>query len=139
MSEFWDTPGFFLTALPGSIMGHDKRSTRPFTHLQKDVVEPLPQSEGYEYLLVCIDRCRGATADVVAKVSYTHIWPRWEFPLQIDRDQGSHFTGQVLKVILEKYRNETKTIYSLSATKHRGMLKVITEFSKQVLEQDGGN
>ena len=92
------------------IMGHDERPTRPFTHLQIDFVGPLPKSEGYEYLLVCIDRfsrwvegfpCRRATADAVAKALYTHILPRWGFPLQIDSDQGSHFTGRVLKTILK--------------------------------------
>lgn len=92
------------------IMGHDDRPNKPFTHLQIDFVGPLPKSEGYEYLLVCIDRfsrwvegfpCRKATADAVAKALYTHILPRWGFPLQVDSDKGTHFTGQVLKAVLK--------------------------------------
>lgn len=44
---------------------------------------------------------RTCTADATAKTLLTEVFPRWGIPLQIDSDQGTHFTGKVMKHVMK--------------------------------------
>ena len=87
-------------------MGHSERPIGPFTHLQIDFIGPLPPSGGYTYVLVIVDKfsrwveawpVKSATAKATAKILMRDIFPRWGIPLSIDSDQGTHFTGSIMK------------------------------------------
>ena len=78
---------------------------RPWEFLQLDFIGPLPSAKGaYPYCLVIIDNffkwieaipTRNNTANTVARVLGNQIIPLWGAPMQIESDQGTHFTGQV--------------------------------------------
>ncbi len=42
---------------------------------------------------------RNNSANTVARVVANQILPLWGAPIQIESDQGTHFTGQVMKQI----------------------------------------
>ena len=79
----------------------------PWEFLQVDFIGPLPSARGgYRYCLVIIDKfskwvevipTRNNTANTVARVLANQIIPLWGAPMQIESDQGTHFTGQVTK------------------------------------------
>ena len=89
-------------------MGHQPRPKGPWEHLQLDFTGPLPQSHGKTYCLVIIDQftrwveafpTANCTATTVARILAEEVIPRWGVPLQIDSDQGTHFTGKVVKTV----------------------------------------
>lgn len=79
----------------------------PWEALQMDFIGPLPSAKGgYRYCLVVIDKfskwvdvipTRNNCARTVARVLANQIIPLFGAPFQIESDQGSHFTGQVMK------------------------------------------
>ncbi len=83
----------------------------PWELLQLDFIDPLPSAkEGYRYCLVITDKfskwvevipTRNNSADTVARVVANQILPFWGAPIQIESDQGTHFTGQVMKQICQ--------------------------------------
>ncbi len=83
----------------------------PWELLQLDFIDPLPSAKGgYRYCLVIIDKfskwveaipTRNNSADTVARVVANQILPFWGAPIQIESDQGTHFTGQVMKQICQ--------------------------------------
>ncbi len=83
----------------------------PWELLQLDFIGPLPSAkEGYRYCLVIIDKfskwveaipTRNNSANTVARVVANQILPLWGAPIQIESDQGTHFTGQVMKQICQ--------------------------------------
>lgn len=44
---------------------------------------------------------RNCTADATAKIMLNEVFPRWGLPLQVDSDQGMHFTGKVMKNVMK--------------------------------------
>ncbi|XP_051996544.1 uncharacterized protein LOC127653809 [Xyrauchen texanus] len=44
---------------------------------------------------------RNCTADATTKIMLNEVFPRWGLPLQIDSDQGTHFTGKVMKNVMK--------------------------------------
>ena len=91
-------------------MGHQPRPKGPWEHLQIDFTGPLPQSYGRTYCLVIIDQftrwveafpTKNCSATAVARILAEEVIPRWGVPLQIDSDQGTHFTGKVVKTICQ--------------------------------------
>ncbi|XP_053864588.1 uncharacterized protein K02A2.6-like isoform X1 [Malaclemys terrapin pileata] len=87
-------------------LNHQPRPEGPWQNLQIDFTGPLPQSRGYTYILVIIDTftrwveafpTKNCTATTVARILAEEIIPRWGLPLSIDSDQGTHFTGRVIK------------------------------------------
>ncbi len=76
-----------------------------------DFIGPLPSAKGgYRYCLVIIDKfskwveaipTRNNSANTVARVVANQILPLWGAPIQIESDQGTHFTGQVMKQICQ--------------------------------------
>ncbi len=83
----------------------------PWELLQLDFIGPLPSAKGrYRYCLVIIDKfskwveaipTRNNSANTVARVVANQILPLWGAPIQIESDQGTHFTGQVAKQICQ--------------------------------------
>lgn len=75
----------------------------PWEALQMDFIGPFPSAKGgYRYCLVVIDKfskwgdvipTRNNSARTVARVLANQIIPLFGAPLQIESDQGSHFTG----------------------------------------------
>ncbi|KAJ8381272.1 hypothetical protein SKAU_G00020500 [Synaphobranchus kaupii] len=87
-------------------MGCAPRPKGLWTHLQMDFTGPLPPSGRYTYLFVVIDQytrwvevfpTRNCTAATAARLLATEIFPRWGLPYQIHSDNGTHFTGKVMK------------------------------------------
>ncbi len=83
----------------------------PWELLQLDFIGPLPSAKGgYRYCLVIIDKfskwveaipTRNNSANTVARVVANQILPLWGAPIQIESDQVTHFTGQVMKQICQ--------------------------------------
>ncbi len=83
----------------------------PWELLQLDFIGPLPSAKGgYRYCLVTIDKfskwveaipTRNNSANTVARVVANQILPLWGAPIQIESDQGTHFTCQVMKQICQ--------------------------------------
>lgn len=83
----------------------------PWESLQLDFIGPLPSAKGeYCYCLVIIDKfskwveaipTRNNNASTVARVVANQILPLWGAPIQIESDQATHFTGQVIKHICQ--------------------------------------
>ncbi len=83
----------------------------PWELLQLDFIGPLPSAKGgCRYCLVIIDKfskwveaipTRNNSANTVARVVANQILPLWGAPIQIESDQGTHFTGQVMKQICQ--------------------------------------
>ncbi len=83
----------------------------PWELLQLDFIGPLPSAKGgYRYCLVIIDKfskwveaipTRNNSANTVARVVAKQILPLWGAPIQIESDQGTYFTGQVMKQICQ--------------------------------------
>ncbi|KAL7877205.1 hypothetical protein SRHO_G00038480 [Serrasalmus rhombeus] len=79
----------------------------PFRHLQVDYIT-LPKCEGKQDVLVIVDKfsrwiecypTSKGTAAHTAKMLVQDFIPRWGLPEQIESDQGTHFTGQVVQAI----------------------------------------
>ncbi len=86
---------------------HTPAPPGPFRHLQVDYIS-LPPCKGKTDILVVIDKFSRwveayptgrATAAHTAKCLVTDFIPRWGLPDCIDSDQGTHFTGQVVKEV----------------------------------------
>ena len=86
-------------------MGNQPRPKGPWENLQMDFTGPLPRKKGKIYCLVIIDQftrwveafpCKGATAKTVTLILGNEIIPWWGMQLQLDSDQGTHFTGRIL-------------------------------------------
>ncbi len=86
---------------------HTPAPPGPFRHLQVDYIS-LPPCKGKTDVLVVIDKFSRwveayptgrATAAHTAKCLVTDFIPRWGLPDYIDSDQGTHFTGQVVKEV----------------------------------------
>lgn len=79
----------------------------PCESLQLDFIGLLPRAKGgHRYCLVTIDKfskwveaipTRNNTANTVARLMANQIIPLWGAPIQTESDQGTHFTGQVMK------------------------------------------
>ncbi len=101
MSENNDVPAATTPA------AHTPAPPGPFRHLQVDYIS-LPPCKGKTDVLVVIDKFSRwveayptgrATATHTAKCLVTDFIPRWGLPDCIDSDQGTHFTGQVVKEV----------------------------------------
>ncbi len=86
---------------------HTPAPPGPFRHLQVDYIS-LPPCKWKTDVLVVIDKFSRwveayptgrATAAHTAKCLVTDFIPRWGLPDCIDSDQGTHFTGQVVKEV----------------------------------------
>ncbi|XP_035256548.1 protein NYNRIN-like isoform X2 [Anguilla anguilla] len=97
------------------MMKHQPRPTGPFQQIQMDFIGPLPKSHGKEHCLVLIDHFTRwvevypvafANAATTAKIIASEFCPRWGLPCYIDSDQGTHFTGKVMKQTLKDKQKE---------------------------------
>ena len=90
------------------MMKHQPRPTGPFQQIQMDFIGPLPKSHGKQHCLVLIDHFTRwveaypvacANAATTARIIASEFCPRWGLPCYIDSDQGTHFTGKVMKQV----------------------------------------
>ncbi len=82
---------------------HTPAPPGPFRHLQVDYIS-LPPCKGKTDVLVVIDKFSRwveayPTGRATAAHTVTDFIPRWGLPDCIDSDQGTHFTGQVVKEV----------------------------------------
>ncbi len=102
----------------------------PWELLQLDFIGPLPSAKGgYRYCLVTIDKfskwveaipTRNNSANTVARVVANQILPLWGAPIQIESDQGTHFTGQVMKQICQMHQTKVSHTVSTAKLRHGG-------------------
>ena len=75
-----------------------------FSHVNIDIIGPLPPSRGFSYCLTCIDRysrwpeaipVSDITADTIARAFYANWISRYGVPLRITTDQGRQFESSL--------------------------------------------
>lgn len=80
-----------------------------FQHVNIDLVGPLPPSEGYSYLLTCVERftrwpeaipITDITADTVARAFFKHWISRFGIPSVVTTYQGRQFQSALLSSLL---------------------------------------
>ena len=80
-----------------------------FDHVHVDLVGPLPYSDGYRYLLTCVDRftrwpeaapLADITTDSVARAFITTWISRFGVPLSLTSDRGSQFESSVWSKVM---------------------------------------
>ena len=112
----------------------------PREFLQVDFIGLLPSARGwYRYCLVIIDRfskwveaipTRSNTATTVARVLVNQIIPLWGAPMQIESDQGTHFTGQVTKSVC-KMLNIVQKFHVPYRPQSSGMVECVNRMIKE--------
>ena len=94
-------------------------------HVHVDLVGQLPSSNGFTYLLTCIDRfsrwpealpLADCTADSIAHGLLTCWITRFGIPSNISADHGARFESALFRSLLNFFRNDRPSHYILSAT-----------------------
>lgn len=88
---------------------HSPKPDFPFQRIQIDYIQ-MPRIGTYEFALVCVDMFSGwpeswpvakANAKTTAKKILNEIVCRYGVPETIESDRGTHFTGEVMKEVME--------------------------------------
>nr|XP_042913063.1 uncharacterized protein LOC122273070 [Parasteatoda tepidariorum] len=90
----------------------DLAEPKRFSHINIDLVGPMPSSQGFSYCLTCIDRYTRWTeaipltniqAETVAQALYTHWFARYGIPEGITTDRGSQFRSELFRTLAKNF------------------------------------
>ena len=84
------------------------KSTRPFSQIAADFITDLPESEGYDSILVVVDHglmkgvilepcTKKITAQQTADILLRRVFPRFGLPDKLISDRGPHFAAQAFQ------------------------------------------
>ena len=97
-------------------LGHFPVPLQRFSHVNVDLVGPLPPSSGYNHLMTVIDRTtrwpeaiplKGTTAEEVADAFIQNWVARYGIPKHITTDRGVQFTSKLWKNLAEALGTQT--------------------------------
>ncbi|XP_066456619.1 uncharacterized protein [Eleutherodactylus coqui] len=105
--------------VPHTVMGHIGRGQLPAQIWQMDFVGPLPESRGCKYICTAVDTFSGLMVGFPCKTATQWstlrtlevITQYYGTPLQIQTDNGSHFTGNQVKEYASK--NNIEWVYHM--------------------------
>ena len=105
--------------LPHNPLHPNRIPTEPWTHVSSDLITGLPESGGYNAILVVVDRFSKMIVLILMKDTLTapqmaehfrdHIWKRFGMPEQIISDRGTQYVAQFTKD-LHRLTNTTTNI-----------------------------
>src|SRR6202040_2682565 len=81
--------------------------SKPWEHILIDLIGPLPESQGYNAVLVIVDRFSkmiiliATNTDLntvgTARIYCDHVWSKHGLPIKIISDRGPQFVAQFMK------------------------------------------
>ena len=104
------------------VFGKFEEPTERFDHVHVDLVGPLPYSDGFKYLLTCVDRFtrwpeaiprKDIRAETVADAFFGGWVARFETPATITTDRGAQFESRLWDTLCNQFgitRNRTRVI-----------------------------
>ena len=114
--------------------------TRPFEEIAMDFVGELPESEGYNAILVITDRFTKTQRYIPARTNWTsedmanayicHIWKHYGLPKHITSDRVPQFASAFWKEI-----NKKLSIILCLSTAHHPQTDGLSERAIQTLKQ----
>lgn len=109
---------------PGGLMGERRGMEEPWQMIAADLMGPFPRSmKGFKYILVVTDTfskysilipLRSATSQAVAKHIEEDLFMIYGVPRYFISDNGSEFTGNPMKSLLQQYKVKAM----LNASRH---------------------
>ena len=108
------------------VFGKFEEPTERFNHAHVDLVGPLPYSDGFKYLLTCVDRftrwpeaipIKDIRAERVADAFFGGWVARFETPATITTDRGAQFESRLWDTLCNQFgitRNQTTSYHPQS-------------------------
>jgi hypothetical protein len=107
---------------------HSVNPSLPFEIWAIDFVGPFPRREkrsGEKYIITIVEYLtkweeaepvENCTKETTAKFIYENIVTRFDFPLTIISDQGTHFINSTIEVLLKKFLIDHRKTNCISST-----------------------
>ena len=108
------------------VFGKFEEPTERFDHVHVDLVGPLPYSDGFKYLLTCVDRftrwpeaipIEGFRAETVVDVFFGGLVARFGTPATITTDREAQLESRLWDTLCNQFgitRNRTKSYHPQS-------------------------